>query len=1035
MSTSNFCKLAKRSVFAATIFYLGLTATFAQCNGPNLLQNGSFELPAVANGGGVNNIVTSMPNWTNQSTFPGTINVVKPTGSTAVGPGAAHEGEQYIDLQGNAGIMDQEFTLDEPAMLSFSGSFANRGASLPDYVPGQIAIQIIDLGQTKQYAAATGTLTQAQGETNWQTLSGLTSVLPAGRYIFRFFALTDYAHFDDMKVCKATNAATNCVNRVVLKPQPSWSATATSSFGDMTPDKTIDGSTLDMPVPSSVWATATTNAVGEYITYDYGTPLNLVGFVYYPRTYYPQDITGYTVQSSQDGVTFTDIQTGSMTQQVTFPSAPGATSATTQVGNPIEVNFVTAVTARYMRVVIKETPTATYASIAELLPIVCNPQVTHPDLSCSNANLLNTGTNANGSGLAQTDRFDANWEVAFSPDPNATNTDALPALSAMSNATYFPAVVTGNKIPQAWANSPFGNAEWISYTQTSMDANNTGYLDGTSANTYFFRYRFNLTDAYLLSAFKLKLNFLTDNITKNIYVNGIGQAPQFGLPGGGFNLASQTETSLKNGWKLGENELIVQVFSQPSHAGFLGQNITTCPGLDFGDAPASYNTSRSTFAAGHILEVNGTNEVMLQLGTLIDAENDGTASAGTSDNTMETNDEDGIASFPPLYGGISPANRGDYTVTVTTKNITGVTANLCGWIDWNRNGTFDSGESACSTVANGTTSATLTWTNPVYSGAVGSVTYARFRITTDNLTEPNGAASNGEVEDYAITAVVAPPLTTSDATSTPFNTPVNLTILNNDTPGSSTIDPTSVLFIDPADNQKKTSVTIPGEGTYTVNPITGVVTFTPETGFSGMTTVQYTIQDINNLESNISTITVTTSTLPVTLIYFNADKEQKTALLRWATATETNSEHFEIQHSTNGKTWVKIGRVESARESSAIHSYSFSHENPTAGENLYRLKMVDQDQTFAFSRISAVSFDPMEESSVYPNPASERLLIQNHSTLKQVIIRDASGTKILEFGKITANGIDIRNLNPGLYSVTTVSTNGTVYTHKFLVGR
>ncbi|MGB3192714.1 MAG: Ig-like domain-containing protein [Limnoraphis sp.] len=86
-----------------------------------------------------------------------------------------------------------------------------------------------------------------------------------------------------------------------------------------------------------------------------------------------------------------------------------------------------------------------------------------------------------------------------------------------------------------------------------------------------------------------------------------------------------------------------------------------------------------------------------------------------------------------------------------------------------------------------------------------------------------------------------PPVTEPDTTDTPADTNVSLNILDNDTDAVGNIDPTTV-DLNPNTPEQETTRTIPGQGTYTVDD-TGVVTFDPEAGFSGTSTINYTVQD------------------------------------------------------------------------------------------------------------------------------------------------------------------------------------------------
>jgi gliding motility-associated-like protein/uncharacterized repeat protein (TIGR01451 family) len=119
-----------------------------------------------------------------------------------------------------------------------------------------------------------------------------------------------------------------------------------------------------------------------------------------------------------------------------------------------------------------------------------------------------------------------------------------------------------------------------------------------------------------------------------------------------------------------------------------------------------------------------------------------------ADNLNGENDEDGIASFPRLR-----VNATTYSLTATVGNTTGLPVNLVGWIDFNRNGTFESNEGVQVSVPNGATTATLTWNG--LSGLVAGQTYARFRISNTiasvlTTATPESVISNGEVEDYTL---------------------------------------------------------------------------------------------------------------------------------------------------------------------------------------------------------------------------------------------------------------------------------------------
>ena len=176
--------------------------------------------------------------------------------------------------------------------------------------------------------------------------------------------------------------------------------------------------------------------------------------------------------------------------------------------------------------------------------------------------------------------------------------------------------------------------------------------------------------------------------------------------------------------------------------------------LDFGDAPAIFNAT--------LIENNGArHEINLnsgpRLGANIDSESDGVESANADgDDTTGQDDEDGI----------NFAGGGDITIgqsqTVIVSN-TGGEGVVNAWIDFNGDGDWtDPGERIFEnrTLVEGNRG--LGFNVPV--DAVPGTTFARFRVSSANLSSPFGLALDGEVEDVALTIRVAnPTLSLSDA--------------------------------------------------------------------------------------------------------------------------------------------------------------------------------------------------------------------------------------------------------------------------------
>ncbi|WP_414617423.1 T9SS type A sorting domain-containing protein [Dyadobacter sp. 32] len=183
----------------------------------------------------------------------------------------------------------------------------------------------------------------------------------------------------------------------------------------------------------------------------------------------------------------------------------------------------------------------------------------------------------------------------------------------------------------------------------------------------------------------------------------------------------------------------------------------------------------------------------------------------------------------------------------------------------------------------------------------------------------------------------------------------------------------------------------------------------------------------------------TSAPLPVTLVSFKASKEGQTAVLEWVTTAETNSERFEIERSQSGRYWSKSGELKAKGESSEIVNYTFKDTDPENGDNLYRLKMIDQDQTFTFSRVVSLNFDIKDKVNLFPSPVSELLTIKvrDWNDVKDVEMFDANGKLVYESHRRSAveprQQINVKHLAQGVYMVKLTRKNGTMTTHKIVV--
>lgn len=178
--------------------------------------------------------------------------------------------------------------------------------------------------------------------------------------------------------------------------------------------------------------------------------------------------------------------------------------------------------------------------------------------------------------------------------------------------------------------------------------------------------------------------------------------------------------------------------------------------------------------------------------------------------------------------------------------------------------------------------------------------------------------------------------------------------------------------------------------------------------------------------------------LPVTLTSFTAQKENKTALLSWQTATETHSERFEVQHSLDGKSWKLLGTITAKGESSSSNNYEYVHNNPAMDkDNLYRLKMIDTDQTFTYSKLASLHFDLDIVLNVFPNPSPDVLTLQvgNWLKVREVKMLNSQGKTMYFSDKSPSRHIAVTKLSSGLYFVKITMDDGSSYLKRVLINR
>jgi hypothetical protein len=118
-----------------------------------------------------------------------------------------------------------------------------------------------------------------------------------------------------------------------------------------------------------------------------------------------------------------------------------------------------------------------------------------------------------------------------------------------------------------------------------------------------------------------------------------------------------------------------------------------------------------------------------------------------------------------------------------------------------------------------------------------------------------------------------------------------------------------------------------------------------------------------------------TPTTPVTFMSFTAEKASQNVVLNWSTASEKNNDYFIVERSTDGIHFDPIGTVKGHGTSNQINYYTFEDYSFNSGTVYYRLKQVDFDGKYEYSKAKPVNVELADPVIITNDPSSSQALI------------------------------------------------------------
>ena len=182
--------------------------------------------------------------------------------------------------------------------------------------------------------------------------------------------------------------------------------------------------------------------------------------------------------------------------------------------------------------------------------------------------------------------------------------------------------------------------------------------------------------------------------------------------------------------------------------------------------------------------------------------------------------------------------------------------------------------------------------------------------------------------------------------------------------------------------------------------------------------------------------------VPVQLLSFTGQRLDGLNLLKWITASEVNSDYFQLERLEDGE-FKSIAKIAAAGNSQAILHYSYHDDDPESLAKevvYYRLKEVDMDGSYEYSQVIMISTKTDFYSfSTYPKPATDYLKLNFDRSLDRAIdikIISLSGQVVLQKQSLVSDQrIDLSTLESGTYFISIYRGAEVVDRKKILVLR
>jgi type IX secretion system substrate protein len=195
--------------------------------------------------------------------------------------------------------------------------------------------------------------------------------------------------------------------------------------------------------------------------------------------------------------------------------------------------------------------------------------------------------------------------------------------------------------------------------------------------------------------------------------------------------------------------------------------------------------------------------------------------------------------------------------------------------------------------------------------------------------------------------------------------------------------------------------------------MSGILSVVPSARVDNITMTVY--YDISALAVKINSFTV-------------EQAANNAALINWSAGSIENNTSFVIERSADGVVWHALDIVKNNAENSISNTYQYTDINPLKGQSYYRMNIVSPGSQNYFSAVEPFYIKPVQSFQIYPNPASDYIIVNNTGINSFIKITDVFGRTCEVSASDFFSGskkINIQPLKAGIYFL---NTNNNTYT-------